>query len=77
MQMVTTGEEKLGEPYKSRIDIKRQLSLQKRMQSLLDKLETSLEKFLQFEICYGKVLIFCRNIYSYANNKPPFCLFMM
>lgn len=37
------------------------------MQSLLDKLETSMEKFLQFEIFYGKVLIFlCK--YTYINK---------
>ena len=44
-------------------NLKWSLSLQKQEQSFLDELETSLEKFLEFEICYGKVLIFCRNTY--------------
>ena len=35
------------------------------MQSLLDKLETTLEKFLKSEICRGKILIFCRNIHPW------------
>ena len=38
------------------------------MQSLLDKLETTLEKFLKSEICRGKILIFCRNIHPWTLN---------
>ena len=39
------------------------------MQSLLDKLEISLEKFLEFEIRHGKVLKFCKNIYPWGPSN--------